>query len=307
MTMQISSRLHFRSGLDFVFLNDTRLPLGFEEHSHDYVEIVIVLEGHAVHSIDGRPYETAPGDIYVIQGNTVHSFGDTSPDFRVVNVMYQPDKVCFPFEQLRKNPGYQALFVMEPAQRLGGDFKSRLTLDDVALSEALTLMRRTEEELSAKRPGFECLLQALLLELVVMLSREYSKSSEGGARRMLRMGEAIAWMEANYASRISLPELAKLAALSERQFLRLFRKAFGQAPSERLLQLRVNAAAKMLKSGNASVSEAAFACGFNDSNYFSKQFKRLIGMPPKRLSLESRGERSPKPPHKLRQHITNGI
>ena len=284
MTTQIAASLHFNRGLDFIYLSDNRLPLGYEEHSHDYVEIVIVLEGQATHSINRRLYGTAPGDIYVLQGNTVHSFGETTPDFRIANVMYQPSKVCFPFAQLQKMPGYQALFVMEPAQRLEGDFKSMLTLGDVALSEALTLFRRMEEELSARRNGFESLLQALLLELVVMLSREYSKSSEGGARRMLRMGEAIAWMEANYASHISLPELAKMAALSERQFLRLFRKAFGHPPSEHLLRLRVKAAAEMLKVGSATVSEAAFACGFNDSNYFSRQFKRIMGSPPKRYS-----------------------
>lgn len=306
MTMRIAAKLHFNRGLDFIYLNDSRLPLGFPEHSHDYIETVIAIEGRGIHRVNGHPYETTPGDVCVIQGNSVHCFEHTSPDFRIINVMHLPDKVCFPLELLRKMPGYQALFVMEPAQRSEGEFKARLKLSDVALSGILTLSRRMEEELSAKRDGFESALHALLLEMVVTLSREYSKSSELGARRMLRMGEAIAWMEANYASKVSLPELAKRAALSERQFLRIFRKAFGVPPLERLLEIRVKAAAEMLKDGSVPVSEAAFACGFNDSNYFCKQFKRFYGSAPKRYALAARGERTLALPHKLRQHITNG-
>jgi len=280
MTVKIAAKFHFTQGPDFICLTDNRLPNGYSPHSHDYIETVIAVEGSGVQRIDGRPYDMVTGDVFVIQGNTEHSFENTSPDFRVLNIMLRPDGVCFPFDLLRKMPGYQALYVMEPAQRIDGEFKSHLRLSDSSLSETLSLFRRMEEELSAKRPGFECILQSLLLETVVTLSREYSNSTALGAGRMLKMGEAVAWMETNYASEITIPGLARMAALSERQFLRLFRKVFGHPPLEHLLAIRVNAAAQLLKNG-ASVSEAAFACGFTDASYFAKQFRRFHGVSPK--------------------------
>jgi len=283
MTQQMSSREHFPKvpDLDFLYLRTDRLPGGYVPHSHDYVEVVIVLSGRADHHIDEKTYELSTGDVYVIQGNTEHGFAKASNDFRIVNIMYQPSRLSFPFHLLQKMPGYQALFVLEPARRADGGFKSKLRLDAIALASLLSEIHAMEEELKRKSPGYESLLQAQLLKLVVMLSREYSKSPEGGASRLLRMGEAIAWMEENYAKPVKLPELAKRASLSERQFLRLFHKAFGCPPIERILRLRVKAAAEMLKERGASVAEAAFASGFNDSNYFARQFKRIMGSTPK--------------------------
>ncbi len=283
MTQQMSSQEHFPKlpDLDFLHLRTDRLPGGFAPHTHDYVEVVIVLSGQAEHLIDEKTYSISTGDVYVIQGNTVHGFTKASSDFRIVNIMYMPSRVSFPLHLLQKIPGYQALFVLEPAQRAEGGFKSRLKLDGVAMSSVLSEIHAMEEELKRKAPGYESLLQAQLLKTVVTLSREYSKSPEGGASRLLRMGEAIAWMEEHYAKPVKLPELAKKAALSERQFLRLFHKAFGYPPIEHILRLRVKASAELLRGQGASVAEAAFASGFNDSNYFARQFKRLMGSTPK--------------------------
>ena len=284
MTARIFARNHFTRGLDFIYLSDNRLPNGYGEHSHDYIEIVITVEGRAKHRINGRLYDTVPGDVCVIQGGDMHGFELATKDFRVINIMYLPEKVVFPLPLLLKLPGYHALFVIEPAQRLEGEFRASLRLDSLGLSSVLALARRMEDELEGKRLGFESILHALLLELVATLSRDYSKSPEAGAQKLLRMGEAVAWMETNYASQVSLSELAKKASVSERQFLRLFTKAFGHPPVEHLLRIRVNAAAQMLKKSGCRVSEAAFACGFNDSSYFTRQFKRILGVAPKRYT-----------------------
>ena len=53
------------------------------------------------------------------------------------------------------------------------------------------------------------------------------------------------------------------------------------SPVEQLLRIRLNAAAEMLAVKGCSVAETAYACGFNDSNYFSLQFRRLFGLSPR--------------------------
>jgi transcriptional regulator GlxA family with amidase domain len=98
---------------------------------------------------------------------------------------------------------------------------------------------------------------------------------------MLRFSEAIAWMEENYTRRSSLAELARRAAMSERHFLRMFRKTFETSPLEHLIRLRIRRAAELLQSGRHNITETAYKCGFSDSNYFSRQFRRIIGMSPR--------------------------
>jgi transcriptional regulator GlxA family with amidase domain len=57
--------------------------------------------------------------------------------------------------------------------------------------------------------------------------------------------------------------------VSRRHFFRLFEQAVGVSPMEYLKKLRLQKAASMLLTTNASVNQIALACGFNDSNNFT--------------------------------------
>ena len=54
----------------------------------------------------------------------------------------------------------------------------------------------------------------------------------------------------------------------------------GMSPNNYLLRLRLCRAMNMLRETDMSVTEIAFACGFNDSNYFTSRFHREVGMSP---------------------------
>ncbi|HBC87731.1 MAG TPA: AraC family transcriptional regulator [Lentisphaeria bacterium] len=282
MTKRISARLHFAGEEDFCQINVHNLVKGFPLHSHDYVEIVIILSGHAEHCINEKLYSVTSGDVYVLQGNQEHGFQNTTADFRVCNVMFRPELSNFPLEKLKTMPGYQALFVLEPARRRDREFRSLLRLDSAHLKEVLEKVTRLRHEMEARSPGYDCASQAYLLDMVVYLSRLYSRSSENSTTGLLRFSEAIAWMEENYVRHSTVMELARKAAMSERHFLRMFRKTFGTTPIEHMINLRIRHAEKMLLSGGHNITETAYACGFNDSNYFSRQFRRITGMSPRR-------------------------
>jgi transcriptional regulator GlxA family with amidase domain len=63
---------------------------------------------------------------------------------------------------------------------------------------------------------------------------------------------------------------------------RNFIEATGLSPIDYLIRIRVLRGADMLREGAGSVSEVAFAVGFNDSNYFSRQFRKIMGETPSR-------------------------
>ncbi len=281
MTHKISARDHFAQEDDFCQVNIHNIPTGFPLHSHDYVEIVIILSGRSSHMINERSYPVGSGDVYVLQGRQEHGFQESTGDFRVCNVMFRPELVSFPFDRLRKLPGYQALFVLEPARRADSGFRSLLRLDSPRLKEVLEKVQRIRIEMEMRAGGFDCTAQAHLLELIVFLSRTYSSDSENSRPGLMRFSEAIAWMEQNYVKHSTVNELARRAAMSERHFLRMFRKTFKTSPLEHLIRLRIRHAEKLLQSGRHNITETAYASGFSDSNYFSRQFRRITGTSPR--------------------------
>ena len=281
MTWKISAKQHFAQQDDFCRINIHSIPAGFPLHCHDYVEIVIILSGSGDHLINGKPYPIGSGDVYVLHGNQEHGFLNASPDLRVCNVMFRPELVCFPFERLKHLSGYQALFVLEPARRTDSEFKSLLRLDSIRLKEVLEKVQVLKFELEKRTPGFDSITQAYLLELIVFLSRAYSSNSGNSGQGLLRFSEAVAWMEQNYLQAATVADLACRAAMSERHFLRMFRQAFNVSPLEHLIQLRIRHAQRLLQDGRWNIDQTAHASGFSDSNYFSRQFRRIAGMPPR--------------------------
>jgi transcriptional regulator GlxA family with amidase domain len=69
--------------------------------------------------------------------------------------------------------------------------------------------------------------------------------------------------------------------MSARGFIRAFRAAMGSPPIAYLIQLRVNRAADMLRRSAQSITDIAFTVGFSDSNYFTRQFRKIVGVSPR--------------------------
>ena len=101
-------------------------------------------------------------------------------------------------------------------------------------------------------------------------------------------------LEKNCAVLWSLERMAKFCNMSVSSFRQSFRKLTGVPPLEYLVQLRLNKAAGRLATSTENLEEIADKCGFNDVNYFSKQFKKHFNILPSRYRKEcSEGKRAP--------------
>jgi transcriptional regulator GlxA family with amidase domain len=89
-----------------------------------------------------------------------------------------------------------------------------------------------------------------------------------------------AFMQARYADGISNEQLAELACMSERTFLRRFKAATGRVPAAYLQAVRVEAAKSMLELEKAPVQTVSQNVGYEDVSFFRSLFKRETGMTP---------------------------
>jgi len=110
--------------------------------------------------------------------------------------------------------------------------------------------------------------------------RRFSCKLSAASRALLRIGAAISHLEVNYQAHLNLDELAQIAHMSKRNFLRSFQSALRISPIAYLVQLRVTRGASLLRRTDLTVTEVAFQVGFRDSNYFARQFHKVLGLTP---------------------------
>lgn len=88
------------------------------------------------------------------------------------------------------------------------------------------------------------------------------------------------WLESNWNQPATTAEMAAIAGLGERQFLRRFKSATGKTPVEYLQHLRIEQARHLLETTSSSVSEITWSVGYEDINTFRKLFRRALGLTP---------------------------
>jgi transcriptional regulator GlxA family with amidase domain len=121
--------------------------------------------------------------------------------------------------------------------------------------------------------------------MVVFLRRpagqsQFSATLAAQASENHSLGDLIAWLPDNLTSDLTIEELARRAAMSPRNFARLFRLEVRKTPRKHVEDLRLEAARRQLESGSRSLDEVADASGFASAEILRRVFKRRLGVTP---------------------------
>lgn len=107
------------------------------------------------------------------------------------------------------------------------------------------------------------------------------------------LARAAAYLRAHYQEPLRVKELAALAQMSREHFSRLFFKQMGESPAAFLRGLRMEAAARLLRSTRLPVAEVAFQCGFSSATKLGLFFRRRYGSTP--MAYRRAAQRPPEP------------
>lgn len=250
-------------------------------HSHTFDELVVVLQGRGTHIVNDTESNISTGDVFFIQPGCLHSFSGLH-HYRAVNIIFFRGKLNLPDDALRETSGYHALFELEPELRAGKGSAPTLTLDSRELALAQTFFNEIREEQTRKLPAWRYQASALFMELETLLVRCYEKINSRKSTALLQLSNMMLFLENHYHKKITLGEMAKTAGVSKRSLNRLCNEVLGISPKRHLLNFRLSKAKQILqKEKKAQISEVAFRVGFNDSNYFSKQYRKKYLRSPK--------------------------
>lgn len=161
-------------------------------------------------------------------------------------------------------------------------------------------MRRFEEELREKRPGYQPLLRALAVQMLVLLQRLPGRSRAKRAAvpggELERIAPALNYIGSHYGGLVEVPALAAECHLSLPHFRRLFtRRQTGCSPQEYLIRWRVRMASVLLETTAQSITDIANLCGFGSLSAFNRHFMRLQNQTPRSFrqrATESEREKS---------------
>jgi AraC-like DNA-binding protein len=132
----------------------------------------------------------------------------------------------------------------------------------------------------------EMLVENVALSLAVAIVRQFT----GAASKVFtapdvelcdgRLTRVRDFIEANLSRRISLIELADVAALSQYHFSRQFQRKLGISPMRYVMQRRVEMAKVQLLRPEETIASVAYSCGFGGQSHFSTTFKTFTGITP---------------------------
>ena len=271
------------------FSVDNNFPLvvqyGFHDtnmflHKHiDFYELTIILSGYATHIVNNEKYAIRKGDVFVVGRDLIHGFENPS-NFKICNIMYKPELILNNIRDIQESAGFHSLFVLEPYLSKDFHFTNHLQLSVRLFESANQIISDLIQEYKSQYIGRITMMYSLFWNLVVLLSRAYNVESQPKSS-VFNLAEALVFINKNYKNSISVKSLATLAHMSVRNFSRAFHQAYNISPINYIIQLRIQHAYELLRITDISISEVAYLCGFQDSNYFARQFKRASGLTPK--------------------------
>ena len=264
------------------------------EHEHqDFFELVTVASGRGVHQVGNQKYEISAGSVFLIQPHQVHCYTEYN-NLLIYNLIFSRRVVRLFLPDLNRLPGYQLLFNLSTheAARSAAD---GIRIQEEIFPEVLHLLERMDKLNSSVQPGDKTMLLSLFANVMLLLARHAHWA--GPSRQfacMEQLAGLLSELEKNFDDQWSLERMAKFCNMSVSSFRQSFRKQTGLPPLEYLLQLRLNKAVRLLESSAESMAAIALNCGFNDVNYFSRQFKKHFNTLPSRYRKECfTGKRPP--------------
>ena len=243
-------------------------------HWHEDIEYIHALEGSMVYHVNGQAVRLEAGKALVINSRQLHhAFADGDQDCFYLCVVFRPEILSSNFS-LRCNYIDPTIEAPVPYLLLPGEDPICGYLD------------RAAQLHKEKAPAFEMRVLGQLNQMWALFYEAVQREGAAGAQAQAdpdvfvqkRMADHI---YRNYPRKLTLGEIAQAGGVCKSKCCQIFKKYLHKTPGEFLMAYRLEAAAHLLRSTRQSITEIAYACGFNSPSYFSESFLRECGCTPR--------------------------
>lgn len=266
ITLMTMPNLHrvtqHRSGLPGIEARTIASDRTFPRHSHDQLGIGVMRSG-AHRSWSGIGHvEARAGDVIMVNPGEMHDGMPAGVGPREWRMLYfEPAIVA----RMAETEGADDVEVVRPAVH-----------DPILAARFAQLFDGMTAPWSS-----QLMMEERLLLLVMWVLRRHGLRRPSSSEPSPSIRKALARVDSDPASHVSLAELAALSGVSRFQLVRGFVREVGTTPHAYLLQRRVCLARRLLTQGR-SIAEAAMTAGFADQSHLTRAFVRHWGVTPGR-------------------------
>lgn len=237
---------------------------GFPLHHHNYIEIEYLAKGKIQHQVNGHQSVFTPGDCWCVDNRDLHAMTVLEP--------VEIHNISLDFKGVPEAVGQMLSTLSFPM--IGHIPQEKLPLLN-ELFEDLTFVTTQNTPFSKEKTvGYLLILLSLVAEYSTPL---HQKPEQEGYQHIAK---ALAYIRENYASPLTLPQVAKTVHLSPNYFSKLFTQMNGYGFLEYLNFVRISKAKELLATTEKGVTYIAYECGFGSFSTFSRAFKNQTGYTP---------------------------
>jgi AraC family L-rhamnose operon regulatory protein RhaS len=254
-------------------------------HRNRGMEITYVEQGMLDWMVEGRAESVAPGTIFFTLPWQVHgSVQDQEPENMVCHVLFRLERdYDVPIRSFRFPArlgfGHAEMAALSTAMAGSARHAFPATAAMRWMMPALIAELQGARELRATHVF--TLLRGVLVELKRIISGE--AVNEGLLTRTeARVKTLLAALAADCGQDWTLATMAAQCGLQRTRLNAVVQKLTGGTPMEYLARLRIEHAKTLLRETDRPVTDIAFACGFNSSQYLASRFHRVTGLTPSR-------------------------
>jgi len=254
-------------------------------HSHDYIEVVYIISGNAVHEIDGKRYDVKRGDLFIVNMHTPHVFyqdEDAKEPFVAYDLMFTLD---FFDQSITGNHYLEKLndsFMFYSLFHDSGHYVPYFNVSGSTHAMFGELFNKIYLEHRGSERGYIEMIRAYLSQLIVSILR-LQDSAEGDTDKRhteQMVGFVCEYIKEHFAERMSVSSLAEKVYVNSDYLGRIFRAQMGISIGSMIQKVRIEQVCHRLNTTKAPVADIAEECGFDDMKFFYRTFKKEMGILP---------------------------
>ncbi len=267
-----------------IFLQDNiSRPFNVTPHWHDCFEILFVIKGSAMQTLNQQKFLVKENDLIIIKRGDVHStFCEPGEDVKIIVIKFLPEFIYSIYSH-----SFESIYI---TSFLNINISPVKNLDNSPyLNSFCWLVNSLLDEFTKKELSFEIAIKGYLSVLISILVRlDMFVIPEILVRKSQKQNNSLTallnYIEINaLKENFNLNDVAKNLNFNYSYCSRYFKKNTGKGFHEFLTYIRICEAERKLLNENRSITQAALETGFGNSSVFSKAYKRMRGYSPNHL------------------------
>jgi len=245
-------------------------------HWHEHGEFLFFYEGNAVVICGNQTYYVNPMNLIYVNSCELHSIKNESGKLGYIVVICDLNKLI-------EKPVVESENIISSLINSNRIIFENLMEDN---KEIIQIIDSVKQFYESKQIGYELKIRSLMLNCFFIMVNKHIQSilteneSINRKSKFKKLEKLFQYIEVSYNNPISTADCAKMLNFSLAHFCHTFKNATGKSFLQYLNEYRIFKSMTLLKETDLSIVQIASECGFEDSGYYTRCFKKITGISP---------------------------